>query len=131
MFAFPSATEQVTTVVSTPASIFVTEENYSQRRDFSVKTDLPSLYTTVWDIHMPFLYDFCLKSAFDNRDIGEDGEYIKADFEHNGVDLYCLTDGFEIQNVYLLCRKGRIVKLSGDFEMTNDMLITAADALFE
>ncbi len=113
------------------ASIFVTEENYSQRRDFSVKTDLPSLYTTVWDIHMPFLYDFCLKSAFDNRDIGEDGEYIKADFEHNGVDLYCLTDGFEIQNVYLLCRKGRIVKLSGDFEMTNDMLITAADALFE
>ena len=94
---------------------------------------------TIVDVHVPFLYDWCVEELLHDRDdwSGEtdDGQpyyqYKTIDPAPWGAEqAYQLWAGGErASDTYLVCWPGRIVELEPTFELTEEQMILAAEKL--
>ena len=94
---------------------------------------------TIVDVHVPFLYDWCVEEMLHDRDdwSGEtdDGQPY---YQYQAIDpapwgaeqAYQLWAGGErASDTYLVCWPGRIVELEPTFELTEEQMTLAAEKL--
>ena len=124
------------------STIFLTRLEATQRpqsiEDFP---DLPWLRYELVEVHMPWLYDACVRemlSAYDEYGIhdeergGEELYYVYKPVDPapwGAEEAYLLYAYGESRNTYLLCKDDRIAELELDWEPTEEQMAIAGEKL--
>lgn len=124
------------------ASALLSRSEYRQRTDWEeTTTGAPWMEYTVVDVHMPFLYDWCVEEMYRAYD-----DWTASDEAGREVRLYTYREtdpapwgaqrawqiydyDSQAQGKYLLCWEGRIVALDADWVLTNEQMTVAGRAL--
>ena len=124
------------------ASALLSRSEYRQRADWEeTTTGAPWLSYTVVDVHVPFLYEWCVEEmyrAYDGETAFDEAgrevrlyTYREADGAPWGAERAWQVYDFDgrAQGKYLLCWDGRIAALDADWVLTEEQMATAGRAL--
>lgn len=124
------------------STFLITRRNFYQHIPYDQMRqgdDVSFLDYTIVDVHMSFLYDWCVEELLHDRDNWSeetyDGQpyyqYVAIDPAPWGAEqAYQLWAGGErASTTYLVCWPGRIVELDPDFHLTEEQMTLAAEKL--
>ena len=124
------------------STFLITRRNFYQHIPYDQMRqgdDVAFLDYTIVDVHMSFLYDWCVEELLHDRDNWSeetyDGQpyyqYVAIDPAPWGAEqAYQLWAGGErASTTYLVCWPGRIVELDPDFHLTEEQMTLAAEKL--
>lgn len=146
----PLSVEELTGVVDSryitrcqaDSTFFITQRNFYQHIPFEQRQageNVAFLDYTIVDVHMSFLYNWCVEELLHDRDDWSeetyDGQpyyqYVAIDPAPWGAEqAYQLWAGGErASTTYLVCWPGRIVELDPTFALTQEQMTIAAEKL--
>ena len=124
------------------STFLITRRNFCQHIPYDQMgrgDDVAFLDYTIVDVHLPFLYNWCVEELLHDRDNWSEEtyggqpyyQYVAIDPAPWGAEqAYQLWAGGErASTTYLVCWPGRIVELDPDFHLTEEQMTLAAAKL--